>query len=220
MFISVLNFLLMIVAVILGFYILIAGRRFLWATTGFVSLVATANLLAILVARQETGWDLVVAGNWQLLLIALAAGVVGVLVGKFQTSVASAVVGFVAGADIALWGYEIVIYLSNEVAGLPESTALWIGIALLLVGGAIGGYLTLKYPRRAIVLISVLIGAEIINAALGLNPSNSLTAVILLSLALVGVVVQYAEYARQNQFNQPSSAALNPIHATYELEEE
>lgn len=213
------NFLFIIAAVILGLYILIAGRRYLWATTGIVSLVATANLLAILVAGQETGRDLVDSGNWQLLLIALSAGIIGGLLGRFQQTAASAVVGFVAGADITIWGYEIMIYISERIAGLSESTTLWIGIVLLLVGGVIGVYLTLKYPRRAMVLISVIIGVEIIYAALNLNPSSSITAVVLLSLALVGMVVQYAEYARQTQMNLPVGVALNPIDASLELEE-
>jgi len=69
------------------------------------------------------------------------------------------------------------------------------------------------------VLISVIIGVEIIYAALNLNPSSSITAVVLLSLALVGMVVQYAEYARQTQMNLPVGVALNPIDASLELEE-
>ena len=208
-----------IVTLILGMYILIAGRRYLWATTGVVSLIASANLLAVLAAGLDGGWDLIEAENWQLLLIAFGVGVVGALLGRFQKIAASAVVGFVAGADITRTNLKIVVYISEQIAGLPENTARWIGLAIMLVGGVIGIYLTLKYPRRALVLISVFIGAEIIYATLGLNPASNLTAVILLSLALVGVVVQYAEYARETQKLKPIGVPVNPIDERFDLEE-
>ena len=173
--------------------------------------IASANLLAILVARLDSAWELVELGQWQLTFIALGIGLVGVLLGKYKPDIASLIVGFLAGADIALWFSDILVYLFDFIAGLPENISLWIGIGLLIIGGILGLYITRRYPRRAIIVISVLVGVQIINMALNLSPTSSLSAVILLSLTLLGVVVQYAEYARSTNKVAPLGISITPV---------
>lgn len=219
MFSIILNILLTITAVILGFYLLTAGGRFLWATAGVVMTVSAANLSAILIARVDSGWELVETNNWQLVLPALIIGLIGVLLGKFRPAIAAAIVGFLAGADLALLFYDIAIYLFDQVAALPENTILWIGVVLLFVGGIPFLYLTRRYSRRALILISVLVGVQIIDTALNLNPSSNLTAVILLGLTLLGVVAQYADYTRGIQQRRPLGVAAAPIDETFNLDD-
>lgn len=211
MYSTLLNIVITILALILGFYILTSGRRFLWATSGVIMTAASANLLSILIAGGERGWDLVERGQWQLSLIALGIGLVGVLLGRFAPVVAIASVGFLAGADIAHWFTEMLVYLFNQIATLPGNVALWIGIGLLFVGGLPGLYWTQRYPHRAVIIISVLVGLEMINMALGLSPTSNFSAVILLALALLGVVVQYAEYARETQKRAPFGELGIPV---------
>ena len=71
------------------------------------------------------------------------------------------------------------------------------GILLFVVGGLLGLYLTRRYRAEALILVSMAVGTEIVVLALGLDMSRSYTAVIALSLALVGVVMQYADYLRE-----------------------
>ena len=59
-----------------------------------------------------------------------------------------------------------------------------------------GVWLTRRYGDEILIIITVVIGVEIIYRALSLESSSSFTAVIILSLCLVGVVVQYADYLR------------------------
>jgi hypothetical protein len=216
---TLLNIIITILAVILGFFILIRGKRYLWATAGVIMTIASANLLAILVARLDNAWELIELGRWQLTLIALGIGLVGVLLGRYKPDIASLIVGFLACADIALWFSDILVYLFDSIAGLPGNISLWIGIGLLFIGGIPGLYLTRRYPRRAIIVISVLVGVQIINLALGLSPTSSFSAVVLLSLTLLGVVVQYAEYARSMNKAAPFSGHISPVDEGLSIED-
>ena len=91
------------VLVLAGAYILFAGRRALWATLGILALWATANILAVLVAGVSNGRELLAIQDWTLVGIALAAGVLGMLLGRFLPGLAMSLIGFIAGADIDLY---------------------------------------------------------------------------------------------------------------------
>ena len=82
----VLNFLLsllgLVIGVVLGVYVLLFGRRALWSTLGIIGLAAVANLLAVLVAGVNSGWDLIDQGAWGMLGIAVGAGVLGGVCGR------------------------------------------------------------------------------------------------------------------------------------------
>lgn len=182
---------------IFGGYILFFGRRALWATLGIIGLSVTANMLATYMVGADAGIELLHMQSWGLVGVAVAAGGLGILIGRFRPALAVAMIGFAAGADITLWFYEISAYWVTDVARLPEVIALVIGLALILIGGGMGLVLTRKYPPEALILITMLIGVEIIQDALGLSPSSSWTAIIIISLALAGLLVQYANYLRE-----------------------
>jgi hypothetical protein len=116
------------------------------------------------------------------------------------------VIGFAAGANVALWLYDIAAYVVTAVAQLPEDASLGIGLALIVVGGLLGLWLVREARDEALILITMVIGAEIIHDALGLSDTSSFTAVIMLGLALAGLLVQYAAYLRELKGSTPLTA--------------
>jgi hypothetical protein len=196
----------LILGVVLGGYILLYGRRSLWATLGVVGLAATANLLAVLVAGVDTGRDLIYGQAWDLLGIALAVGVVGVVLGRFAPALAVLLIGFVAGADVALWLYDISAYLITAVAQLSEQIALWVGLGIILLGGLAGLWFVRKYRDEALILITMVLGTQLIILGLGISTRSSWTAIVALGLALFGVVRQYADYLSESEGDASRSA--------------
>jgi hypothetical protein len=195
----ILYLLVLVLGVGLGGYILLYGRRALWATLGIVGLVATANLLAVLVAGVDTGRDLIYGQAWDLLGIALAVAVVGLVLGRFASALAALLIGFVAGANVALWLYDITAYLITAVAQLSEQVALWVGLGIIVLGGLAGLWFVRKYRDEALILITMILGTQLIIIGLGISTRSSWTAIVALVLALVGVVRQYADYASESE---------------------
>jgi hypothetical protein len=199
----VLNIIWTIVSIGLGFYILLFGRKMLWATLGIMALVATARLLAIFVADVDFGWQLIELEAWNLVGIAFTAGALGVILGKLKPGIAVSFIGFIAGADIILWFYEISSHLIIEVARLSEQIALVIGLLLLFLGGVMGLLLIRKYRDDFLIILTMLVGVQLIQDGFRLDGQSSLTAIIFITLALVGVLVQYADYLREMEAKTP-----------------
>jgi hypothetical protein len=186
-----------IILVVLGGYILFAGRRYIWATMGIVGLTVTARLLSVLVAGFDTGRELIEFREWGLVGIAVIVGLVGIVLGRVKPNLAVLLIGFAAGADLALWLYDIVAYTITDVAQLPESMVVWVALAVIIIGGLLGLWLVRKYRDEALILITMLIGVQFIQDALAFDKSSSWTAIIILALGLAGVLVQYAFYLRE-----------------------
>jgi hypothetical protein len=186
-----------IILVVLGGYILFAGRRYVWLTAGAVGLTVTGRLLAILVAGFDTGRELIEFREWGMVGLALAVGLVGIVIGRAKPNLAALLIGFAAGADLALWLYDIVAYLITDVAQLPENVVLLVALAVIIIGGLFGLWLIRESRDEALILITMLIGVQFIQDAVGFDKSNSWTAIIILTLGLAGVLVQYAYYLRE-----------------------
>ncbi len=197
------SILLFFVGLSLGFYLLLFGRKALAVTTAIVCLAFTGELLAIVLLGEDSGWALVESENWVFVGIAVAAGIVGGVLGLRARHTASNVVGFVAGGYIALWLYNIAFYLMVSIGEWPEQTAFWVGVFILIIGGLIGLVLTRRDEGIAIIIVSVFVGTDMIITVLNLNPQSSFTAVFAISLALLGLVVQYAQYLREVKAERP-----------------
>lgn len=130
-----LNLLLVVGMVSLGGVILLAGRRLLWVTLGVVSTVAVANLLAVLVAGGDSGIELVTSQRWWLVLVAVAAGALGVYLGRNKLDIAVLAVGFIAGADLSLWFYKIWYQISTRQAQLSDNAATVLGLGCFSSAG-------------------------------------------------------------------------------------
>lgn len=191
------NALTTIVLVVLGGYILFAGRRYVWLTAGAVGLTVTGRLLAILVAGFDTGRELIEFKEWGMVGLALGVGLAGIIIGRIKPNLAALLIGFAAGADLALWLYDIVAYLVTDVAQLAENLVVWVAVVVIIVGGLFGLWLIRASRDEALILITVLIGVQFIQDALGFDKSSSWTAIIILTLGLAGLLVQYAFYLRQ-----------------------
>lgn len=196
-----LDFLLMIilfiVGLVLGFYLLLSGRQKMAVTTAIICLAGTGSLLALIFLRESNAWELTKEPNWLLLGITVAAGIVGGILGARLVRTATAVVGFFAGGYMGLWFYDVAHHIVVDIANWSEQRAFWIGVLILIGGGLIGLFLTRRSEAISVILISVFVGTDIIIRALGLSPQSSFTAVVAISLALLGLVVQYAQYMRE-----------------------
>lgn len=186
-----------IIGTVLGGYILFVGRRALQVTLAIIGVGTTANLLAVLVLDLNDGWDLFAEQAWILLGIAAALGIVGFIIGRSKPDLAALIIGFVAGADISLWFYDISTYVMTSVANQSEDVSLGTGLIVLVIGGLLGLWLIRVSRDEALILITMVLGVKMIQGALGFNPTSSLTAVIILTLALAGILVQYTLYLRE-----------------------
>ena len=170
-----------IVGILFGVIILFDGRRKLWATLGIVSLTVSARSLAVFAAGLESGRELIEFQEWNLVGIAIALGILGIALGWFKPILGVLIIGFAAGADVGLWFYEISSYLVVEVAQLPDQVAQLIGLGIVIIGGLLGLWLVRRVRDEALILITMLIGVQLIQDALGLNPDSSWTAILIIS---------------------------------------
>lgn len=201
------NFLLTVIFLGLGGVLLLAGRHYLWILLGAGGLLVTATLAAE-IQGYENAWSLIEEGEWIALLIALLIGVLGVYIGKNYERLSVDLIGFAVGLFIATWFDEILLVMNGQDA----SEFTW-WLALLFIGaGILGVWITRQDPDQAVILISVIIGANTISDGLHLDETRSITAVISLGLTLTGVVVQYASYLRERpRIGQQMPPVPHPI---------
>lgn len=175
----------------IGTGLLLFGRRYYWALFGvFVALLVTYFLTPILGLQDEV--QLLFSGNWQAILVVLGAGLLGGVISRRRRDLTVIAIGFVAGVYIATFFDRILLYMS----GRTDFALTWWLLLIFLLSGILAAYLTQRSPDNALILISVILGVAIISYSLNLSSESSLTAVITLSLALVGIVYQFATYMR------------------------
>jgi hypothetical protein len=153
--------------------------------------------MSILVAGFDTGRALIEYREWEMLGLAVFVGLVGIVLGRFIPNLAALLIGVAAGADLALFLYGIAAYLIVDLARLPESLVVWATVAVVIAGGLFGLWLVRKTRDESLILITMLIGVQFIQEAVGFDKSSSWTAIIMLSLGLAGMLVQYSVYLRE-----------------------
>jgi Domain of unknown function (DUF4203) len=158
----------MLLKILLGLLSLFLGRRLFWVFVGVVGFG-----MGVRVATQ------LFAGAPQLtvLLIALAAGVVGAMLAYFVQELVIAVVGFLAGGQIGVMVAAAALHHPDYVFGVP-----------FIIGGIVGAVLFLVVFDWALIWISSLLGAGLIVE--GVNLAATAAAVAYVVLVAVGVVVQ------------------------------
>jgi hypothetical protein len=153
---------------ILGALLLLAGRRLFW-----VFVAAAGFLLGTGVAiRLATG-----TAEWVVLVIALAFGLVGLLLSLFAQKLAVAASGFVMGS------FAVERLLLTLQVG-------WVGWewAALVAGGILGALLVLALFDWALIVLSSLVGAALIVQVL--SPSLFLNLLLYAVLTSVGIAFQ------------------------------
>ncbi|MCZ7670367.1 MAG: hypothetical protein M5U34_26020 [Chloroflexi bacterium] len=109
-----------------------------------MSISTAANLLAVLVAGDDAGRDLIKNQDLFLLGIVLLVGIIGVALGKYKPDIAVLCIGFIAGADATLWFYSIWNHFMTNVARQSERSAYVTGLILIVIGGFLGLWLIHK----------------------------------------------------------------------------
>jgi hypothetical protein len=157
-----------ILGVIVGVVLLVAGRRVFWLAVGAL------GFLAGMAAMEHWGAGLSPAAH---LLVAIAAGVVGLLLAILLQKVAVALAGFFLG----------VVLTAALLPALGITLGPWTGLALA-AGGLVVAALALGLFSLALVVLTAGGGASLLTEAIA--PPAPWPAILLVALWVVGVLVQ------------------------------
>ena len=197
---------LAIVGTLLGALALMFGRQYYALLLGLIVAVVTAYFLAIL-NGLEGEFALITSGEWLSLLLAIGAGVIGYFVGRYDRDIAITIIGFLTGTYLATLLDEVILHLTGR-----ESPLTWWLLAIFLASGLLGAYAIRRNPDELLILLSVTLGISLIDSSVAVLAGSILRAILLLSLALVGVVYQYAAYIRENPMRRTVLPAVpSPI---------
>ena len=163
-----------IVGALIGAVILFFGRKLLWLCVAAVGFAAGVEIAPHLV--QEPSPLLA-------LTVALVLGLIGVLLALFLQKIAIAVLGFLAGGKLAG-----AIAAAFFVQYAEHSTIIFV------IGGIIGAVLLLVLFDWALMVVSSLVGAHLIQSSIVLPPSGS--TIVFIGLAVLGVLVQATSLRR------------------------
>ena len=128
-----------IILVLLGVVVLFTGRKLYWFFVGVIGFFIGISLAQMFLSNES---EIV------MLVIALAAGVIGTLLALFLHQFAVGLAGFVAG------GYLLTTFL--DILHLDFGIAGWV---IYLAGGIIGAALVAALFDWALVVLSSLTGA-------------------------------------------------------------
>jgi hypothetical protein len=159
-----------IVALVVGVVLLLFGRRLFWVFVGVIGFMA--------------GWHLAL-GSWRQspaggrLLLALLAGLVGVVLALLVQKLAVALAGFFVGAYLlaALLGWRFEVLSPGQQL-------------VLLVAGVVAAVVALLLFDFALILYSAIAGASLIVDNVHLRLGSSARLLLLVVLAAVGAAVQ------------------------------
>ena len=157
-----------IVSVIIGVVILFFGRRLFWLCVAAIGFAAGVELAPHLFHEPTP---------LLALSIAIVLGLVGALLATFLQKIAIAVAGFLAGGKLA-----------GAIAGaffVQYAQSTWL---TFIIGGIIGALLLLMLFDWALIFLSAVVGAHLLQGAVVLPPTG--TAILFIILVLIGVVVQ------------------------------
>jgi hypothetical protein len=161
-----------ILRIVIGAAVLLVGRPLYWLFVGAAGFVAAMTLTV----RLFTG-----SPDWLVVLIGLAAGLLGILLAVFFQRVTVALAGFLAGGYVAL---TLVESLNLNLAILD-----WV---VYVIAGILGLILASALFDWALILLSSLVGAALIVSTLAVGPPIKVLAFA--GLAIIGLGVQAAQY--------------------------
>jgi len=168
------HFTVPLVGALIGIVILFFGRKLFWLCVAAVGFVAGVELAPHLVTEPSPLLQLTVA---------IVLGIIGTLLALFLQKIAIAVFGFLAGGKLA-----------GAIAAAFFVHYAHYSAVIFAVGGLIGAILLLTLFNWALIVISSLIGAHLIQSAIVLPPTGS--TIVFLGLAVIGMVVQAASVRR------------------------
>lgn len=151
-----------------GLCALFLGRRLFWLFVGVLGFAFGAQLATQLFSEQP---------HVVVLTIALTGGVVGAILAYWMQELMIGIVGFATGAYVAV---------QLLVAAMPyPGRMIWFA---LFIGAVLGALLAFTLFDWAIIVLSSLLGAELIVETLG-SGTRGMSAVFL-ALAVLGIAAQ------------------------------
>jgi hypothetical protein len=157
-----------IIGALMGVIILFFGRKLFWLCVAAVGFGAGVELAPHLVQQPSP---------LLALTFALVLGFAGALLALFLQKIAIAMVGFVSGGKLAL-------AVGAAFAG-NAAQFYWL---TFIIGGVIGAILLLMLFDWALIFLSSIVGAYLIQGVVTLPPTGA--AILFMVLVLVGVLVQ------------------------------
>jgi hypothetical protein len=155
-----------ILIIILGFAILIFGRRLFWLYAATIGFLFGIEIIKELLPNQPPG---------ALILGGLAVGILGAVLAVFFLRIAFAIAGFFAGAYLGLVVVHTVLMEGNSIIGF-------------VVGGLIGAIVALLLMNWTIIVFSSVVGATAITTQLPLE--QTVRAIVFAVLVIIGIVIQ------------------------------
>jgi hypothetical protein len=166
--------------IVVGLAVLLCGRQLFWLFVGSAGFVAGLTIARMVLADRGAGVTLVVA---------LAAGLLGILLVILLERLAVSAAGFVAG------GHLLVGTLAG--AGLARG-ADWLAY---LVGGMVGALLVVRFFDWALIALSVLLGTALLESVLVVGTGSRV--LLFVALVAVGLVVQGRRLRRASVAHRP-----------------
>lgn len=168
--------------IVFGGVLLLAGRRLFWLLAAGAGFVVGLILAQSLLREQPETVALLVA-----LVVAIAFALLAVLGQKFIIGL----VGFVAGG-IGL------VRLLQTLGQTPAETTTLLTIVVFLAGGVVGAILLSKLFDLGLIILSSVIGADILVG--GLSQATDLAAgwetILLVGFVVLGIFVQLGLFRR------------------------
>src|SRR2546430_12338861 len=162
------HFSVAIVGALIGAVILLFGRKLFWLCVAAVGFAAGVQIAPHLVHEPS---------SLLALTVALVLGLIGALLALFLQKIAIAVLGFLAGGKLAG-----AIAAAFFVHYAPYSTFIFV------IGGLLAAVLLLVLFDWALIVVSALIGAHLIQSAIVLP--SSVSTIVFIGLAIIGIVVK------------------------------
>jgi hypothetical protein len=157
-----------IVSALIGVIILFFGRRLFWLCVAAVGFAAGVELAPQLIHEPSP---------LLALSLALLLGLIGALLAIFLQKIAIAIAGFLAGGKL---GVAIAAAFFVQ-----HAEYYWL---TFLVGGVVGALLLLLLFDWALIVLSSVVGAHLIQTAVVLPATGN--AILFVVLVLIGVIVQ------------------------------
>src|SRR6266567_3626980 len=154
-----------IIGALIGAVILFFGRKLFWLCVAAVGFAAGVEIAPHLVHEPSP---------LMALIIALVLGLIGALLALFLQKIAIAVLGFLAGGKLA-----------GAIAAAFFVHYAQYSAIIFVAGGLVGAILLLVLFDWALIIVSALIGAHLIQSAIILPPSGS--TIVFVGLALIGI---------------------------------
>jgi hypothetical protein len=164
-----------IFSLILGISLLFFGRRLFWLFVGVAGFMAGLTLGPQMISSQSEVF---------ILFIAIIFGIIGAFLAIFLEGLAILIAGFLAGGYLMT---TLVVSLGFSVNADPSIS--------YIIGGIIGLLLVAVFFSWAIIILSALLGAEIIMPFLHIN--ESIHWVVFIVLVIVGIAVQAGIWHRR-----------------------